>query len=570
MGRFPQPVDRRLPGLIKNIDNRLKLVEHQANNPVAVGTQLARTGLQGSTTLATWSFETGTESWTSTNATIAQSAAWYSDGNYCLGITSTGGGAWSATTPEQTVTPGNIINAVSDVNAPADLSGVEMVLTFFNSSNVQVGDPYIGTVNAMSAGGVTSTELYLITVPSGASYCLLSVGDSAASPSGTILNVDNVRLWIFSGIQGIVDATTIIGATLIVEETPSSGGFFVYDGTPSGTNPPVTWLVGSGFDPYGTNVGAIAGFGSPAGSHVLIDSSGNFGIHNTAGNLIDFFYTGDASLRFYNSSGVGTGNLAVTISPVSGTDSASNSYVQGVAVYGTSGSYIQITDSGGIATLALSGGLAAEQNPGRIATGVQGTSPAQYENLQMLGPQLQSPYEDFAWIGMQSSYANGSVYAGASLIYSDRSLGVHVILTWGEGGLICDYAQMTAAQPGAVLTQENWHYVGTSGQPAFAADWGNYGHGTNGMAFKLLAEYGQVALNGFITPNPATTAPVFTLPAGYIPASTQLITGFNITAPGAGACFLEIQAGTGVVSFGGMSQTALSGYAFTGIFSLNI
>jgi hypothetical protein len=374
-----------------------------------------------------------------------------------------------------------------------------------------------------------------------------------------------------TGVQAGLQQSIILANIVIIYGT--SAGLFVYNGTPQLGNPPIAWITNSSTDPYGNAVGSVAGFGIPTGARAQFDASGDLGIHNAAGLLIDFIYTGDGSVRFYNSSGIGAGNLVASISPVAGTDSAGNDYLPGITFYGTNGSYIELTDYGSVATLALSGGLAAEQTPGRIAAAVQGTSPAQYENLQMLGPQLQSPYEDFAWIGMQSSYADGSVFAGASLLYADRSLAEHVLLTWGEGGTIIDYAQVTAAQPGAVLTQENWHYVGQAGQPAFAADWGNYGHGANALAFKLLAEYDQVLIMGTISPNPATTAPVFTLPPAYWPSATQFITGINISA--GGACFLQIQSATaaptpGSVEFGGMAQTTGDGYAFTGIYNLNI
>jgi hypothetical protein len=233
--------------------------------------------------------------------------------------------------------------------------------------------------------------------------------------------------------QGFVNPGIVIAQVVII--FGPDDGLFVYSGSPELGNPPIAWITDGNTDPYGNAVGSVAGFGNPTGSRSQFDVAGNLGIHNATGLLIDFFYTGDGSLRFYTSAGIGSGNLAASISPVAGTDSAGNTYYAGFTFYGVNGSYIRIVDFGGVATMALSGGLSSEQTPGRIATAVQGTSPAQYENLQMLGPQLNSPYEDFAWIGMQSSYADGSVFAGASLLYADRSLNEHVILTWGESGL---------------------------------------------------------------------------------------------------------------------------------------
>lgn len=46
MGRFQPPLDQRLAAKIRELDNRIRSVEHKANDPVSIGTVISRTAMQ--------------------------------------------------------------------------------------------------------------------------------------------------------------------------------------------------------------------------------------------------------------------------------------------------------------------------------------------------------------------------------------------------------------------------------------------------------------------------------------------------------------------------------------------
>ena len=111
-----------------------------------------------------------------------------------------------------------------------------------------------------------------------------------------------------------------------------------------------------------------------------------------------------------------------------------------------------------------------------------------------------------------------------------------------------------------------WIYVGSGGPaPAFAADWANFSHTGADLAFRLHQD-GDVEIIGVITPSAGATDLLFTLPTGYIPASSQFIFGADTTAG---------QAGWWEIATDGTVRTAnsvIDGDTFTinGKFSLSI
>lgn len=109
-----------------------------------------------------------------------------------------------------------------------------------------------------------------------------------------------------------------------------------------------------------------------------------------------------------------------------------------------------------------------------------------------------------------------------------------------------------------------WNYVGAAGQPAFAADWANYGHGANNLAFRSILDV--VEIIGEVTPSSGAADLLFTLPAAYRPVSTQFIWGFDTV--GSAGYWSVISAGA--VSLGGTGLTDGHEYLINGQFSMTV
>lgn len=88
-------------------------------------------------------------------------------------------------------------------------------------------------------------------------------------------------------------------------------------------------------------------------------------------------------------------------------------------------------------------------------------------------------------------------------------------------------------RPGLVYpVNEDWHYVGDTGEPAFGTDWDNYLSDQN-LAFRVR-ETGIVDIEGFIentaSPSVASTSVVFTLPVGYRPSAKASYSCYGLVA----------------------------------------
>jgi hypothetical protein len=111
-----------------------------------------------------------------------------------------------------------------------------------------------------------------------------------------------------------------------------------------------------------------------------------------------------------------------------------------------------------------------------------------------------------------------------------------------------------------------WNYVGTAGNPAFAANWANAGSGNASLAFMLTGV--SVQVTGAVIPSAGAGATLFTLPAGYLPASHQTIFGLNRTT---GASVGWLIRSTGAVQFfGATGIIAGDTFDINGSVSLNI
>jgi hypothetical protein len=143
-------------------------------------------------------------------------------------------------------------------------------------------------------------------------------------------------------------------------------------------------------------------------------------------------------------------------------------------------------------------------------------------------------------------------------------------------------AVSTGTQPLAATvsgTAETWHYVGAGSGlgTGFGTDWSNRG-GTSPpwakIAFRLLASPpSSVEIRGWAQASTDTaSAALFTLPAGYRPASEQTIVGW-VNTPGNGVPVTWNVTTAGLVQLAAGVPARASGavnFWLDGIFSLDI
>lgn len=108
-----------------------------------------------------------------------------------------------------------------------------------------------------------------------------------------------------------------------------------------------------------------------------------------------------------------------------------------------------------------------------------------------------------------------------------------------------------------IKSGEDWHEVGSVGEPAFANSWVNYG-GTNSTAAFMKDSMGFVHIKGTVK-NGTEGESVFTLPVGYRPDTSQIFPAFSNNA----VSWISI-ASTGTVSSvgGNNASRSLCGITF--------
>lgn len=107
---------------------------------------------------------------------------------------------------------------------------------------------------------------------------------------------------------------------------------------------------------------------------------------------------------------------------------------------------------------------------------------------------------------------------------------------------------------GGLPTPEIWHTIGAASQPAFGAGFASAGAPTAPVGFQMepIGSGGRVRLRGQVnlTAGQAAGATIFTLPAGYVPASRQFFyTPNNLSGAGAGSIVVIVKE-TGDVDIG--------------------
>lgn len=140
----------------------------------------------------TWGFEPGTQGWTGSGCTVAQSPSGAHSGDFGLQLTATSGTAWSASSPLESCSAGAVAYASAWVMAPQALAAVGLQISFYNGSGTLISTASAATA-ALAAG--TWTQLaYSATAPAGTASAQVTVQDAESPSAGWLLYVDDVYL----------------------------------------------------------------------------------------------------------------------------------------------------------------------------------------------------------------------------------------------------------------------------------------------------------------------------------------------------------------------------------------
>ena len=153
---------------------------------------------QGATT---WGFEDGTaDSWTGSNAAVANSVAWSNSGSHSLLVTAAGGaGQWYATSPTGTsgfaVAPGQSLTATATVKNPngsAVLNDVLIGISWYTSAGSLISTTTSAS-RAVAAGSVATLTL-TGAAPATAAWAAVRVADNETVSSGVTMATDDITL----------------------------------------------------------------------------------------------------------------------------------------------------------------------------------------------------------------------------------------------------------------------------------------------------------------------------------------------------------------------------------------
>jgi hypothetical protein len=125
---------------------------------------------------------------------------------------------------------------------------------------------------------------------------------------------------------------TITGKFMGTDFIIDSDGIFLYTGVPAAGNLFASMASQNGTDSFGNNYFKGLQMGNQQAAHFGVDTSGNLNIANAADKNVYQVNSSDGSQLTYNSSGVGAGNLIISISPTAGTDSVGNAYPAGIQI----------------------------------------------------------------------------------------------------------------------------------------------------------------------------------------------------------------------------------------------
>jgi hypothetical protein len=158
-----------------------------------------------------------------------------------------------------------------------------------------------------------------------------------------------------------------------------------------------------------------------------------FGLILSGGTITGPDYIINTSGAFFYSGTPALGNLLLSIAATGGTDVYGNVYKSGFVVYGSSGSNIEITVSGGLPVVGMPpGGVTHMANPPQLYTGAENPGAA----------------NEFMVTNLYSGDETGSTGSSAVQLFTDAnnsatahgilSINGTALLTWQTGAVIVD------------------------------------------------------------------------------------------------------------------------------------
>ena len=352
---------------------------------------------------------------------------------------------------------------------------------------------------------------------------------------------------------------SVTAQSVIVHGT--TGGVFIYSGSPALGNLIVSIAGAAGVDPYGNaypqgldvTMGTISGTaisgGTITGAKIVVTGSN--------GEILGY-------------SGVpAAGNLVFAVSAVAGSDGFGNSYAQGVSISNGTSSVV-IGETGGSPLIYTPTGRTGITNSSAIQTITQGSGVSGYEQIQVIGSE-DNTQNDIAGSTWLSSSPNGTQSAQVQHFYKDPSGTFHTLIQTGFFGSEILGANLYATVPGTgtarnnVAVAESWHAVVlTSSFTSNAQD--------QAPRYRLEGIGGGICrIDGVpytVNASTASGTTIATLPVGYRPTIRKRATGITnysgYTVPG-GTLFQVLPTGaivTGAASTAAGNQLVFDGFTF--------
>jgi hypothetical protein len=356
-----------------------------------------------------------------------------------------------------------------------------------------------------SSAGIVRARLVIVSGPSGAisGIFVYAAGTTPALGNPPIVSVTNGTSDPFGNpvvpgldvTQGAITGTTITGGT--ISGTTISGttfigtdfvlgtpGFFLYLGTPALGNPPVLAASPPGItqDTFGNPVSAVMNIGNVSAAHIGWDDVGNTYISDATNSIRISLQPADALIGFwaaggfpsaypqiaiasqsgslggntipagigleslpvlaYSTSPPALGNLMVSLSPVSGSDTFGNTFDQGIDVQspglvhvnGTSGQKIVLEIHSGSPILGWFTGVSEEGIAASAQSLINNAGASEVMTLAIFGAEG-SVHNDRVAIGMNSAAKDNSSTANGTLSYTKAGGGAANVATWGIKGM---------------------------------------------------------------------------------------------------------------------------------------
>ncbi len=143
---------------------------------------------------AIWGFESGTDSWTGTAASVQQSGSWSTAGGYSLLVTADGTGNPSAASPQtMPVAPGDMVSGYADILAVTALAAASVSIAWYDASGTLLSTA-AGTAQALSAGLQATLSVLAQTAPASAAWAALIAGDAETLAAGSQFAIDNAMM----------------------------------------------------------------------------------------------------------------------------------------------------------------------------------------------------------------------------------------------------------------------------------------------------------------------------------------------------------------------------------------